>query len=106
MPDYKFHYVVSYDFSTEHADVEVKFLDLLKATLTITQIGKSVYSIVDDMGKQMMERCILALMNKAFDENNKKPNDGDRAYLLCNSQKVNCKVKDPESHKIYCYKLL
>lgn len=106
MADYKFYYVVSYDFSVEHAVVEVRFLELLKETLNTTEIGKSVYGILDDMEKQVMEERIITLINMAFKEKDKKPNDGDKIYLLCNAQKVDYSVKDPESHKIYCYKLL
>ena len=39
-------------------------------------------------------------------EEEKEPNSRDKVYLLCNAQKVDYSVKDPESHKIYCYKLL
>lgn len=110
MADDKFYYVVSYDFSTEHNDVELRFLELLKEKLSVMELGKSVYGITNDMGKQIMESCVKALLNKAFDvkekEEEKEPNNRDKVYLLCNAQKVDYSVKDPESHKIYCYKLL
>ena len=106
MADNKFYYVLSYDFSTEHNDVEVRFLEILKETLHVEEIGKSVYGITDDMGKQVMESYLKAQLNKAFEEKEKEPNSGDKVYLLCNAQMVDFNVKDPDSYKIYCYKLL
>lgn len=105
MADLKYYYVVSYDFVEKHSNVREQFLELLRNNYVIEMIGESAYGIKNDKELMAMRSEMQNHLDDAYAACEIDSREGDNIFLLFNSIKADYKVKDPESHCIYCYKI-